>query len=390
MQDLRKEFEDLIETINNKMSIKQLDADKLQNYINECNKDIDYKENAIREMDEQLSVDDFGITNPKYKLMGSEECNKSIKMVRATQKRLDSTEKIDDERLLLKLNPYEMVNIVEKLLKKCFKMQCHKVITKVTMYNYEKSKERLLRLFEANNNISKSSGVKLLKKSLEYKYDELDLQLQYKIKKEQEKEKIKEENRRKSELKAKNQEIENEKKKVNKDINHYKNALDKLELRLQKEQNEDLKNKIIQLKKEIKDKKKERDDLESKLYNPKAGYVYIISNIGSFGKNVFKIGVTRRINPDIRIKELNSASVPFIFDKHAIIFSEDAFSLEKKLHMAFDDRKINKVNNHKEFYNVSIDDIEKELIKYNDETIEFKRNPDAIDYNETLKLEKNH
>lgn len=93
----------------------------------------------------------------------------------------------------------------------------------------------------------------------------------------------------------------------------------------------------------------------------KTGHVYIISNIGSFGENIYKIGMTRRLEPMDRVKELGSASVPFPFDVHAMIRTSDAPSLEKALHTHFDQRRLNLENGRKEFFHVSIDEIRCEL-----------------------------
>ena len=129
-----------------------------------------------------------------------------------------------------------------------------------------------------------------------------------------------------------------------------------------------------------------KEELDYRLENIGAGYVYIISNIGAFGENIFKIGVTRRLEPLERIKELSSASVPFKFDVHALIFSYQAYNLEKELHNLFNDKRVNLINNRKEFFNISIDEIETALEKYKDLTFEFNKIPDAEEYRETLKL----
>lgn len=76
----------------------------------------------------------------------------------------------------------------------------------------------------------------------------------------------------------------------------------------------------------------------------KAGYVYIISNLGSFGDKIFKVGMTRRLNPQDRVDELRDASVPFIFDVHSFIFSDDAVALEQRLHETLNDKRTNKIN----------------------------------------------
>ena len=89
----------------------------------------------------------------------------------------------------------------------------------------------------------------------------------------------------------------------------------------------------------------------------KMGHVYVISNVGSFRKNVFKIGMTRRLEPDDRIQELSGAAVPFSFDIHAMIFSQDAPALETAFHTKFADRRINLVNPRKEYFRVSLEEV---------------------------------
>ena len=110
----------------------------------------------------------------------------------------------------------------------------------------------------------------------------------------------------------------------------------------------------------------------SKLQNGKAGNVYIISNLGSFGENVFKIGMTRRLNPQDRIDELGSASVPFRFDVHSFIFSNDAVAMESHLHELLDKQRVNKVNLRKEFFYSTLDELEV-LVNKIDPSAEFNK-----------------
>ena len=118
-------------------------------------------------------------------------------------------------------------------------------------------------------------------------------------------------------------------------------------------------------------------DLDYREANQKAGYVYIISNIGAFGDNVFKIGMTRRLEPEERIAELSGASVPFKFDIHAMIFSDNAPKLEAALHNAFAYKKINLVNGRKEFFRVTLDEIKKVVQENYDKTVDFINLPEA-------------
>ena len=118
----------------------------------------------------------------------------------------------------------------------------------------------------------------------------------------------------------------------------------------------------------------------------RAGHVYVISNVGSFGNDVLKLGMTRRLDPMDRVKELGDASVPFTFDVHAMIYSEDAPTLEKKLHHYFNHQRVNKVNYKKEFFKVNIDNVKKFL---EDEGIEakFTLKAEALQYRESLRIE---
>ena len=177
--------------------------------------------------------------------------------------------------------------------------------------------------------------------------------------------------------------LEEERKKIEKEESKYLSEIENISEQL-KNTNED--SKIRQLEERLKelttqlnaviDKKEEI----IKLSTGKAGNVYIISNLGSFGDNVFKIGMTRRLNPIERINELGSASVPFSFDVHCFIFSDDAVGLENTLHKTLNNKRVNKINLRKEFFNVSVDELEE---------IVYKVQPSA-EFNKTLLAEQYH
>jgi hypothetical protein len=119
-----------------------------------------------------------------------------------------------------------------------------------------------------------------------------------------------------------------------------------------------------------------------------AGYVYIISNIGAFGEGVVKIGVTRRLEPLERIKELGDASVPFRFDIHALLFSDSAFQLEAALHKRFAERRLNKINQRKEFFNIPVEDLKFAVEEESRGLVDFEVVPEAREYRESLMLKK--
>lgn len=135
------------------------------------------------------------------------------------------------------------------------------------------------------------------------------------------------------------------------------------------------------------DSVKDKKDKIIQLQNGKAGHVYIISNLGSFGENVFKVGMTRRQDPMDRVQELGNASVPFSFDVHSFIFTEDAVGLEAALHRELNDRRVNKINLRKEYFNVSLDEIEELVYKYHP-TAEFNRTMLAEEYRKGLSMKE--
>jgi len=129
----------------------------------------------------------------------------------------------------------------------------------------------------------------------------------------------------------------------------------------------------------------EKKEEITKLQKGQAGNVYIISNLGSFGDHVFKIGMTRRLDPQERVNELSSASVPFKYDVHSFIFSEDAVGLENELHQRLHARRLNKVNLRKEFFDISLEELE-QLVEEINPTAEFNRTMLAEDYNQSLSM----
>jgi hypothetical protein len=117
-----------------------------------------------------------------------------------------------------------------------------------------------------------------------------------------------------------------------------------------------------------------------RIANIRAGYVYVISNIGAFGPNIVKIGMTRRLDPMDRVRELGDASVPFKYDVHVIHFSEDAVALENELHKAFATKRVNFVNERREFFFASPAEVRQVLLEKTGELLEYSEKPDALEY----------
>ena len=181
--------------------------------------------------------------------------------------------------------------------------------------------------------------------------------------------------------------LELERKRIEKEEQKFRNEIDNIKEQLETadlEKAKVLNDRIAELEGQI-DKIEDKREQIASLENGKAGYVYIISNIGSFGDDVYKIGMTRRMDPLDRVNELGSASVPFPFDVHGLIFSDDAVGLEHDLHTIFNNKRVNKVNLRKEFFKVSLDDIEK-VVDERCPSAEFKRTALAEQYRQSLTM----
>ena len=185
--------------------------------------------------------------------------------------------------------------------------------------------------------------------------------------------------------------LEAERKKIEQEESKFQTQIDALTEQTQTAEGAELdalKARILELQTQLADVVVKKEEI-SNLANGKAGNVYVISNLGSFGENVFKIGMTRRLNPQDRVDELGNASVPFKFDVHSFIFSDDAVGLESKLHEILNQKRVNKVNMRKEFFNVTIDELE-ELVTEIEPTAEFNRTMAAEEYRQSLSTTENY
>lgn len=181
--------------------------------------------------------------------------------------------------------------------------------------------------------------------------------------------------------------LEQERKRMDKESTKYLNEIEKIKDQLKAVADEQavlLQKRISELEDQLNKVEEKREQIIN-LENGKAGYVYIISNIGSFGEDVYKIGMTRRLEPMDRINELGNASVPFPFDVHGMIFSDDAVNLEHDLHNIFNNNRVNKINLRKEFFHVSLDEIEK-IVDERCPSAEFRRTALAEQYRQSITM----
>lgn len=318
----------------------------------------------------------------------SSQINTYIKKLQMKEKELLNLEEVKIFNVSTENKRHQ--NAQAKQIIRLFNAETSQLINKVNSKNIESMQNKIFKSYEGINKIFETDNVRIPETLLDIKLEMLDLMHKYQVKIEDEKIIRREERARLKEIEQAEKEMEKKLKELDKDIRHHNNKIKKLTMYLN---NTDLQvekelyiEKIRELDQSLKDLNSERENVEDRKDNAQSGFVYIISNIGSFGENVYKIGVTRRLEPMDRINELSSASVPFEFDVHALIFSENAFELESKLHEYFKKYKVNKVNGRKEFFKVNINEIKDKVLSEHNSTVQFIDEPKAIQYRETLRL----
>jgi hypothetical protein len=382
----------MIQSLDNKIQELNTEQKRLEQNINDKKSQIIIIEKEMISSSEYIEMESFGLYKPRYDFANSIGYKERLASVRQYQKMLikDKSAVQYSENWTVdgsKVKGRKMTNDNIKLILRSFNNECEAAINKIKYNNLENTEKRIYRSFEQLNKLNQSVRASLSNQYLDLKIQELHLAYEYEQKKQEEKEALREQREREREEKALQKEILNKKKLIDKDIQHYTTMIKELKTKLlNTELNEDkqtLNQQIMDLELQIAEKDKEKTEMDYRNVHASAGYVYIISNLGAFGEDVVKIGVTRRLEPLERINELSSASVPFKFDVHALIFSYEAYQLESELHTYFHEYRINKVNSRKEFFKVPIDTIEAKLTEYRNLTIDFQKVPDAEEFRQS-------
>ncbi|MFR6216456.1 MAG: DUF4041 domain-containing protein [Enterocloster bolteae] len=338
--------------------------------INALDNEIQRKKKEIVWMDDEILVQEFGLYKPQFEFASSLDYKEKLSEVRATQKELIKNKQAVTGNTQWEVNGSaakgrKMVSDTQKLLLRAFNSECDELVSKVKYTNFDASLDKIYKSSEAISKLGAIMNISITQNYLNSKVKELRLAFEFQTKKQQEKEELKAARAEQREQAKIQKELEEQRRKIEKEQTHYQTAFEKLQMQLElNPDNPDLLLKKAELESQLSEIDKALNDVDYRQANMRAGYVYIISNIGAFGENVYKIGMTRRLEPQERIDELGDASVPFNFDVHAMIFSDDAPALEAALHRAFENRKLNMVNQRREFFNVTLDEI-KEVGKEN-------------------------
>lgn len=360
--------------------------------LNDIENQISAKKKELICMDEEVLVQEFGLYTPQYDFASALDYKEELAKIRQDQKDLIKAKKavLGNTEWTVnnsKTQGRKMVSDTQKLLLRAFNTECDDLINRVKYNNFDATLDKIYKSAETITKLGSVMKISISRSYLDAKVKELRLAFEYREKKQEEKEEQKAARAEQREQAKIEREIEEQRKKVEKEQTHYQTAYEKLKLQLeQNPENADLLTKKEQLESHLADVDKALSDIDYRQANMRAGYVYVISNIGAFGKDVYKIGMTRRLDPQDRIDELGSASVPFNFDVHAMIFSDDAPALEAALHRAFENKKLNLVNQRREFFHVTLAEIKEVVRKNFDKTVEFVDVPDAEQYRISQKM----
>jgi hypothetical protein len=348
-------------------------------------------QNEIAAFEENLEDISFGLYKPHFDYETSEEYKTALEDVIAKQREMIHLGKAANFAVQWTVGGSRkegerMQRQYAKLLLRAFNGEAEAAVAKAVWNNVVIMTHRIEKSFAAINELGS-----VMRVSVEPAYKSLklnELRLEYELAQKQHevleaqrkaREQMHEQERQQRELEAAAKQAEEEE-------GHYTEFLEKARLAVAKAEGEEharLTKRVLELEEQLTEARKKKERARALAELTRAGYVYVLSNIGSFGERVFKIGMTRRVDPMDRVRELGDASVPFKFDVHAMVYSEDAVAIEDAFHERFADRNVNLMNLRKEFFRVSLDELQA-FAKERGLKIAFAQIPEAREYRETL------
>lgn len=371
--------EDEIERLEKEASQLSKNIELLRNSYKEKRATYDRLKQEVALFDERISFSELGVYEPHFDFGDTESFKEAIKRVREKQKVMVSAKTatacptdwtVDGS----KSKGAAMINRQTRLTLRAFNNECEAAIANARWNNVNAMEKRIVNAAKQINKANESMNLGLRGDYVALKLEELYLTHEYREQQKQEKDK-----------RAERARLEREEKKLladaaaaEKEEEKYQEMLDRARLEAGVDES-----KIIELERALEEAHERAERAKSMAEMTKSGYVYIISNVGSFGEDVVKIGLTRRLEPDDRVRELGDASVPFTFDTHAMIYSDEAPALEAALHRDFDERRVNASNMRKEFFRVSLEEVE-EAVKRLSPDAEFFKDREAQEWHETL------
>lgn len=386
MVDSRDRLKQTIETLTQQQQAQQHEQRTLQASIKELNRE-------FKALDEEANLQSFGFYKPRFDFVTSVEYQQKLEHTRTAQKNLITAGTAATCSTSWTVNGSEAEGRKQtaqylKLILRAFNGECDAAIGKVKFNNVLVMETRIRKSYEAINKISKSQHSSIAEAYLDLRLRELYLVHEVQEKLQTEKETQRQIREQMREEEQAQREIEKAKLDAEKEERRYADALRKAQQEMQKatgEAQQKLLAQIEALEQQLTQAQQLKQRAISQAQLTRSGHVYVISNIGSFGEDVYKIGMTRRLDPLDRVKELGDASVPFQFDVHAVIYCEDAPKLENTLHRLFHHRRVNRINERKEFFRVSLTEIA-DVVRANHGAIEFLHEAEAQEYRKTLAM----
>lgn len=346
----------------------------------------------LRPLEEEAVLRSYGLYKPIYNLSSSEKYELRLEAIRDRQKAMLKDKSAASCRIEWEVNGSKAEGRKQtertlKLMLRAFNGEADACVAKVTYKNIKAMEARIQKAAEVISSLTEIQQCVISDKYVDLKLEELRLAHEYEEKVQEEKEEQRRIREQMREEEAAQRELEKAKLEAEREAKRDEEALRKARSELEKSQGADqqkLLERIAELERRVAEDQ-ERTRAISQAQLTRTGHVYVISNIGSFGENVFKLGMTRRLVPQDRIDELGDASVPFEFDVHAIIRTSDAPKLEAELHRTFAARRVNRINERKEFFRVTLDEIAQAVREHHGE-FELTRLAEAEEYRKTLAL----
>lgn len=354
---------------------------------------VEEKRAELRSVESAVEMQSYGFYEPRYDYDTAAAYSRALKANRTKQKALVK----DDKAAHCSTNwsvsgsaakGRKMVRQAKRLMLRAFNGECDAAIAKVSYSNVDRIENRIVKAHEAINKLGQSNDIDITVAYLNLKLAELWLTHEHELKKQEEKEeqrRIKEQMR--EEQKAL-KEIEKAQKQAEKEEAQKAAALEKARAQLADAhgaQLAKLEELVGRMESELQEALERKARAIARAQLTRSGHVYVISNIGSFGDGVYKIGMTRRLDPQERVKELSGSSVPFGYDVHAMIYCEDAPGLEAALHQEFAARRVNMINHRREFFRVTLDEVRKAVARHHGITT-FTTSPEAAEYRQTMAM----
>ncbi len=395
--------EELEKQLDSNISLKQRELEKLLRNQEQLNAQINTLRTKLSEVEEAETIQSFGFYKSKYNFGSSEEYKIRLDKIREQQKLLlkSKTAAVCHTQWEVegsKKKGEKMINNFITLVLRAFNGECDAAILQVRYNNVNKLEKRIMQAFDSLNKLAETNHCAITRNYLNFKLEELYLTHEFQDKKQEEAE---EQKRIREQIRQEEKalrELEKAKKDAELEVRRREQALQQARREIEQavgQQREQLQLTIEQLTQQLNEAVANEQRVISRAQMTKSGHIYVISNVGSFGDHVYKIGMTRRLDPLDRVRELSGASVPFPFDVHAMIFSENAPEMENLLHQYFRDRSVNKVNERKEFFKVTLDEISSAVENIAQETktvqkakIQFTKIAEAEQYRKTIAIER--